>query len=89
MPYPLVGWGYEEVGEIIELGQDVTRVKIGDIVGGTWGHKFWHIESEIVAEGRLIPKTIDPILGIFTHIDSIALNGVLDANLHIGEFVAV
>ena len=20
MPYPLVGWGYEEVGEIIELG---------------------------------------------------------------------
>jgi len=89
MPYPLVGWGYEEVGKIIEVGKDVTEVKVGDIVGGTWGHKTHHIESEMVVLPRLIPKNLDPILGIFTHMGPIALNGILDANIHIGESVAV
>jgi len=88
-PYPLVGWGYEEVGEIVEIGKDVSRVKLGDIVGGTWGHKSWHIETEVIASDRLIPINLDPILGIFTHIGPIALNGVLDANIHIGENVAI
>jgi 2-desacetyl-2-hydroxyethyl bacteriochlorophyllide A dehydrogenase len=89
MPYPLVGWGYEEVGKIVEIGKDVSRVKLGDIVGGTWGHKSWHIEPEDIASDRLIPKKIDPILGIFTHIGPIALNGILDANIHLGETVAI
>jgi len=89
MPYPLVGWGYEEVGEIVEIGKEVSKVEQGDIVGGTWGHKTWHIESESIAKDRLIPQNIDPIAGIFTHIGPIALNGILDANIHIGETVAV
>jgi 2-desacetyl-2-hydroxyethyl bacteriochlorophyllide A dehydrogenase len=89
MPYPLVGWGYEEVGEIVAIGEEVSEVEQGDIVGGTWGHKTWHIESESIAKDRLIPQNIDPILGIFTHIGPIALNGILDANIHIGESVAV
>lgn len=55
----------------------------------TWGHKSWHIESEVIAGDRIIPKKMDPILGIFTHIGSIVLNGVLDANIHIGENVAI
>ncbi len=89
MPYPLDAWGYEEVGEVVEIGKDVSLLQVGDIVGGTWGHKSWHVESEMVAKDRLIPKNLDTILGIFTHIGPIALNGILDAKLHIGENVAV
>src|SRR5262245_44183435 len=36
--YPLNTWGYEEAGEITELGAAVSRVKQGDIIWGTWGH---------------------------------------------------
>src|SRR5688572_12986196 len=27
--YPLVGWGYEEVGEIVEVGSGVSDLKVG------------------------------------------------------------
>src|SRR5712692_10923405 len=37
--YPVTGWGYEEVGEIAEMGEAVTQVRRGDIIWGTWGHR--------------------------------------------------
>lgn len=89
MPYPLVGWGYEEVGEVIELGPNVKLLKAGDVIGGTWGHKSWHIAQEDWAHDRLVPAGLEPLMGIFTHMGPIALNGVLDANIHLGETVAV
>lgn len=47
--YPLDGWGYSEVGEVVEVaavpdpvdeGKDAGRpVKVGDTVWGIWGHQ--------------------------------------------------
>ena len=37
--YPIDGWGYEEVGEVAEVGADVTGVAVGDVIYGTWGHR--------------------------------------------------
>jgi 2-desacetyl-2-hydroxyethyl bacteriochlorophyllide A dehydrogenase len=88
-PYPLSGWGYEEVGEVIEVSPDVTSLKVGDIVYGTWGHRTQHILQEDYANQRIKPEGLDPILTIYSHIGPIALNGILDANIHVGETVAV
>ncbi|MEW5870064.1 MAG: zinc-binding dehydrogenase [Chloroflexota bacterium] len=88
-PYPLVGWGYEEVGEVVETGIEVTRLKVGDIVYGTWGHRTSNILEEDWAAQRIKPPALDPLLAIYSHIGPIALNGILDSNLHIGENVAV
>lgn len=88
-PYPLSGWGYEEVGEVIEVGRDVTSLKVGDIVYGTWGHRTQHILQEDYANQRIKPAELDPILAIYSHLGPIALNGILDANIHVGETVAV
>ncbi len=88
-PYPLSGWGYEEVGEVIEVDSEVTSLKVGDIVYGTWGHRTHHILQEEYARQRIKPHGLDPILAIYSHIGPIALNGILDANIHIGETVAV
>lgn len=87
--YPLLGWGYEEVGEVIEVSSDVTTLKAGDIVYGTWGHRTQHILQEDYANQRIKPDGLDPILAIYSHLGPIALNGVLDANIHIGETVVV
>lgn len=89
LAYPLTGWGYEEIGEVIEVGTDVTGVKVGDRIHGAWGHRTHHILDEAYAAPRLFPKSLDPILGIFSHLGSIAINGVHDANIRIGETVAV
>ena len=87
--YPMASIGYEEVGEIVELGSNATGVKLGDVVWGTWGHKSSHIGTADWALARLMPKGLDPLLGIFSQIGAIALNAILDANLHLGETVAV
>ena len=88
-PYPLSGWGYEEVGEVIEVSPDVASLKVGDIVYGTWGHRTHHILQEEYANQRIKPEGLDPILAIYSHLGPIALNGILDANIHVGETVAV
>jgi threonine dehydrogenase-like Zn-dependent dehydrogenase len=87
--YPLDGWGYEEVGEVVETGADVTSVRPGQVVWGTWGHRTSCVRSAEYAADRILDPDADPMLGIFSQIGAIALNVVLDADIHIGETVAV
>ena len=89
LQYPVSGWGYEEVGEVIELGSEVREVAIGDIIYGTWGHRTHHIVGEDYARDRIQDKSLDPIFGIFSQIGSIAMNGAHDARIRIGETVAI
>ena len=87
--YPVEGWGYEEVGEVAEVGSEVGKVAVGDVVYGTWGHRSTQVVDEGWAAERRLPPGVDPVVGVFSRIGAIALNGVLDADIHVGEFVAV
>jgi threonine dehydrogenase-like Zn-dependent dehydrogenase len=89
LQYPVSGWGYEEVGEVIELGSEVREVSIRDIIFGTWGHRTHHTVTEEYARDRIQARSLDPIFGIFSQIGSIAMNGVHDARIRIGETVAL
>jgi threonine dehydrogenase-like Zn-dependent dehydrogenase len=87
--HPIEAWGYEEVGEVAEVGSEVDGVRIGDIVWGTWGHRSTGVVDEDWAVRRRLPAGADPMIGIFSRIGAIALNAVLDADVHVGEYVAV
>jgi 2-desacetyl-2-hydroxyethyl bacteriochlorophyllide A dehydrogenase len=87
--YPIDGWGYEEVGEVVEAGADAKGVSIGDRVWGAWGHRSEHVGPAAWAARRVMPANLDSILGIFSQIGAIALNAILDADIHLGEVVAV
>ncbi len=87
--YPMPAFGYEEVGEIIELGSSVKDLNIGDTIFGAWGHKSSHTAKADWAKVRLLPQGLEPQCGIFSQIGSIALNAILDADIHIGETVAI
>lgn len=87
--YPVNGWGYEEVGEVSEVGSSVTAVHVGDRIWGTWGHRSETIQTEVRAAARILPPAADPRIGIFSHIGAIAMNVILDADIHVGETVAV
>jgi threonine dehydrogenase-like Zn-dependent dehydrogenase len=89
LQHPIEGWGYEEVGEVAEVGSDVTEVQLGEVVWGTWGHKSTTVVREDWAAQRRLSPGVDPMLGIFSRIGAIALNAVLDADVHVGEYVAV
>jgi 2-desacetyl-2-hydroxyethyl bacteriochlorophyllide A dehydrogenase len=87
--YPVEGWGYEEVGTVAEVGPEVDRVARGDVIWGSWGHRSTSVLRHTTAAGRVLPREVDPMVGIFSHIGAVALNAVLDADIHLGEVVAV
>ena len=89
LTYPISGWGYEEVGEVIEIGSDIKDVSMGDVIFGVWGHRTHHIVEESYARDRIQAKSLDAIFGIFSHIGAITLNAVHDSRIRIGETVAV
>jgi threonine dehydrogenase-like Zn-dependent dehydrogenase len=88
-PYPVRNLGYEESGEIVEVGSAVAGLKAGQRLYGTWGHATHHVASADYARERLLPEGADPRIGIFSHIGAVSLNGVHDAQLRIGDTVAV
>lgn len=87
--YPVLGWGYEEVGEVIEVGPDARDIHASSVVYGTWGHRETRILTAQYARDRILRDDVDPVFGIFSQIGAIALNGVLDAGIRLGEVVAV
>lgn len=87
--YPVVNLGYEEVGEIIEVGSAVTDIPVGARLFGTWGHRARHVAPVDYARPRLMPPDLDPLCGIFSHLGAIALNGVHDAAISLGDTVAI
>jgi threonine dehydrogenase-like Zn-dependent dehydrogenase len=87
--YPLSGWGYEEIGEIVEVGRRAAGLEVGQRVYGTWGHRTSRIVAADYASARILPPHVEPILGVFSQIGAIALNGILDAQINLGDTVAV
>ena len=89
LAYPVTKLGYEEVGEIIEVGADVTDSLIGKHVFGTWGHCTHFVADLDYVRPRLMPENADPVFGIFSHLGAIALNAVHDADIKLGDTVAI
>ncbi|MEV7969127.1 zinc-binding alcohol dehydrogenase [Sphaerisporangium sp. NPDC088356] len=87
--YPLSGWGYQEVGEVVEAAPDVADPPIGSLVWGVWGHRA---EAVLPAErlaGHVLPPGVHPLTGVFARVGAIALNAVHAADVHLGDQVAV
>ncbi|MEY4530825.1 MAG: hypothetical protein RLZZ156_1546 [Deinococcota bacterium] len=87
--YPLEGWGYEQVGQIIELGAAVQGLTLGSRVWGSWGHRSSVVLPEDMVRGRILPDQTLAHHGIFARIGAIALNPVHDAEIRLGDWVAV
>jgi len=87
--YPLDGWGYEEVGRVSAVGSDDDQDLVGELVWGAWGHRTLAVRPAAYVRPRLLPPGPDPIPGVFAKIGAIALNAVLDGDIHVGETVVV
>lgn len=95
--YPVEGWGYSEVGEVVELGQGVDQAAdlgaggpaVGDLVYGIWGHRSEAVLAASTLAGRQLPRGVDPVAGVFARVGAIALNAVLGAQAGLGETVVV
>jgi len=92
--YPVDGWGYSEVGRVVETGppagaahpDDVTT---GDVVWGMWGHRTEAVVDASALRGHRLPGDVDPATGCFVRVGAIALNAVLAAHASLGSVVAI
>lgn len=93
LSYPLDGWGYSEVGEVVEVGPLGDRwagtVSVGDRVWGIWGHRAEHVIPVERVAGHQIDPALDPAVGTFNRVAAVALNAVLCSEATIGTTVAV
>ena len=87
--YPVSGWGYSEVGEVIEVAPDVTGIDHGEVVAGIWGHRSEGVIAAAAPHRRTLPEGMDPLAGVFARTGAIALNAILAAELRIGDNVAI
>ncbi|WP_405095757.1 zinc-binding dehydrogenase [Micromonospora sp. NBC_01412] len=87
VPYPLAGFGYEEVGEIVEAAPDVADRHPGQTVWGIWGHRA---EAVVRADAvHPLPAGLDPLAAVFARPGAIALTAVIAGDLHLGDWVGV
>lgn len=87
--YPVRGWGYSEVGQVVEVADGVTAPRVGDVVHGIWGHRSDAVLPAHALAWRVLPDGVAPIAGTFARVGAIALNAVLAADVRLGEQVAV
>lgn len=79
--------GTEYVGEVIEIGEDVNDVAVGDLVYGRGGHK--EIQQAPAAELVRLPAGLEPEAALFVHHGCVALNALHDAKMRLGDSVGV
>ena len=87
--YPVAGWGYSEMGEVLEVGPEVAGIQPGDLVYGIWGHRSEAVLPAAALTGRTLARDADPRTGTFARVGAIALNAVLAAEVRLGDKIAV
>lgn len=79
--------GYNSMGEVVETGTEVTRLRPGDLVFAT----HHHAEYLLVPEDRAVKLAadIDPEAAAFTYLPTLGLHALRAADYRAGENVLV
>ncbi|MEA3034021.1 MAG: hypothetical protein QOH86_2037 [Sphingomonadales bacterium] len=86
--YP-VAPGYECVGIVVELGEGVAGASPGDLVWLDRPHRSEHIVPTAEVRAGRLPEGMTPEQGIFCALTRVALGGVHDADIRLGDRVAI
>ncbi len=81
--------GYESIGRVAQVGTKVTAVTIGDLIAVDAPHADGHLLTETAATAGLLPGGVGPERAVFFILARVALGGVHDAALSVGDSVVV
>jgi len=85
--------GYEWVGEVTDLGPNVTRFKVGDQVHLPFRHRQTHTfnENTDTLLSRLVPLPagFSAEQGVFLALAGVALQAIHDAHIKLGDHVVI
>jgi threonine dehydrogenase-like Zn-dependent dehydrogenase len=83
--------GYSSAGEVVEVGEGVDSLSVGDLVACAGGGYASHAEAVYVPRNLVVPLPagLTPQQGAFGTLGAIAMQGIRRAELMPGESVAV
>jgi 2-desacetyl-2-hydroxyethyl bacteriochlorophyllide A dehydrogenase len=82
-----IKYGYAGVGKVVETGSRVSGVQTGDLVFTHHPHQTAFVVPASMPV--VLPRGIDPVLGVFFANVETAVNVLLDAHPHLGDRVAI
>ena len=88
-PYPVRGWGYEEVGRVVTVGPGAHPELAGRAVWGIWGHRSAAVLPEATARAQGLGPRVPPVCGVFARPGAVALNALLDANPRLDDVLVI
>ena len=82
------GWGYQNVGQVIEVGAEVTALQVGDLIYLSQDHMEFCVENE---DGLYIklPPTVDPRHAALFGMSGVAMHSCRHADLRMGDRLLV
>ena len=82
------GWGYQQVGRVIETGPDAAQLAVGDLVYINADHMEYVVTRE---DGLLIklPQEVDPTHAALFGMTGVAMHSCRHADLRMGERVLI
>jgi polar amino acid transport system substrate-binding protein len=86
-----VALGYSSCGEVIEVGEDAYEFQVGDRVACAGAGYASHAEVVFIPKNLCarVPEDVNSEEAAFSTLGAIALQGIRNANAHLGEIVAV
>ena len=83
--------GYSSAGRVIEVGEDVSEIRPGDLVACAGAGYAGHAEYVCVPQMLCVkvPENVEAGAAAFTTLGAIAMQGIRQADPRIGETVAV
>jgi len=82
------GWGYQNVGEVIAVGPDATKLKVGDVIYSSCDH----VEFAVLEEDWLnvkLPAEVDRREAALFGMTSVAMRTCRHADMRMGERVLI
>lgn len=81
--------GYETIARVAQAGASVTAIRIGDLIALDRPHADGHLIDQTTAVAGLLPEGLDAEQAVFFVLARVALGGVHDAALSLGERVVI
>ena len=82
------GWGYQNVGEVIETGPQVQGLSVGDLLYLSQDHVEFCLEPEDGLHAKL-PESVDPREAALFGMASVAMRSCRNADLRMGDRLLV
>ena len=87
--YPFT-YGYEEVGEVVEVGPGVSGVELGDRFALSYGHRTTAVvPAERLLRAGPMPADFPAERGIFQALGGVAMDSYLTSEVRLGESAAI